>query len=144
MTRQHEQNSVTEAASNTHMTRSEVITGLGLEKYVMQLEVDGLCVVPPEVHGVPMSVFDDMVDFILAKSEALVGCKFSLERGPPAEVSFSGRKGRTSLAEDPAKITQFLILFYFTEHDYIKKLKAYEQEIETLRKNAKSNPQWID
>ena len=109
MTRQHEQNSVTEAASNTHMTRSEVITGLGLEKYVMQLEVDGLCVVPPEVHGVPMSVFDDMVDFILAKSEALVGCKFSLERGPHAEVSFSGKKGRTSLAEDPAKITQFLI-----------------------------------
>ena len=48
----------------------------------MQLEVDGLCVVPPEVHGVPIDVFDDMVDFLLAKAEKLVGCKFSLTKGP--------------------------------------------------------------
>ena len=45
-------------------------------------------------------------------------------------------------------ITNFLAYFHFvfmvSEHDYIKKLKAYENEIETLRKNAKSNPQWID
>ena len=37
-----------------------------------------------------------------------------------------------------------VISFMVSEHDYIKKLKAYENEIETLRKNAKSNPQWID
>lgn len=35
-------------------------------------------------------------------------------------------------------------MILFTEHEYIKKLKSYETEIEKLRKNAKSNPQWID
>ena len=49
-----------------YTNRSQAIAALGLERYVMQLEVDGLCVVPPEVHGVPIDVFDDMVDFLLA------------------------------------------------------------------------------
>ena len=35
-----------------YANRSQAVVDLGLEHYVMQLEVDGLCVVPPEVHGV--------------------------------------------------------------------------------------------
>ena len=50
-----------------YTNRSQAIADLGLERYVMELEVDGLCVVPPEVHGVPINVFDDMVDFLLAR-----------------------------------------------------------------------------
>ena len=30
-----------------YLTRSQNIEDLGLEQYVMRLEVDGLCVVPP-------------------------------------------------------------------------------------------------
>ena len=50
-----------------YTNRSQAIADLGLERHVMELEVDGLCVVPPEVHGVPINVFDDMVDFLLAR-----------------------------------------------------------------------------
>ncbi|GIS19986.1 MAG: hypothetical protein CM15mP120_19020 [Pseudomonadota bacterium] len=35
------------ASHARHSSRSQVIADLGLEQYVMQLEVDGLCVVPP-------------------------------------------------------------------------------------------------
>ena len=55
-----------------YANRSQAVVDLGLEHYVMQLEVDGLCVVPPEVHGVPISIFHDMVNFLLAKAEQLV------------------------------------------------------------------------
>ena len=91
-----------------YVNRSQAVVDLGLEHYVMQLEVDGLCVVPPEVHGVPISIFDDMVNFLLAKAEQLVGCKFSLDKGPHAEVAFQSSQSRSGLAEDPSKITQFL------------------------------------
>lgn len=44
-------------------------------------------------------------------------------------------------------LEQKLILSSVTktkEHEYIKKLKSYAAEIERLRKQAKSNPQWVD
>ena len=40
---------------------------------------------------------------------------------------------------------RFIFFFSrFSEHEYIKKLKSYEAEIEKLKRNLKNNPQWID
>ena len=67
---------------------STTIQDLNLERYVLELEVDGLTVVPPEVHGVPMERFDAMVNLLLARAEEMVGCAFSLDKGPRSDVAF--------------------------------------------------------
>ena len=99
----------------------------------MRLEVDGLCVVPPEVHGVELSMFDQMIDFLLAKSKELVGCEFSLERGPHMEVTFDTPETRTSLAEDPSKITQFLIQKLCTEERMFRDLAINPVALSLIR-----------
>ena len=116
-----------------YANRSQAIVDLGLDKYVMQLEVDGLCVVPPEVHGVPMSAFDEMVEFLLAKSENLVGCKFSLERGPHADVAFRSNQDSSGLAEDSSKNTQFLIQKLCSEHRMFRDLAINAAAIALMR-----------
>ena len=116
-----------------YANRSQAVVDLGLEHYVMQLEVDGLCVVPPEVHGVPISIFDDMVNFLLAKAEQLVGCKFSLDKGPHAEVAFQSSQSRSGLAGDPSKITQFLIQQLCGEHRMFRDLAINATAIALMR-----------
>lgn len=64
------------------------ITALGLEEYVLQLEVDGLAVVPPEVHGVTEERIDELVDRLLARAEEIVGCPFALDVGPQGPIEF--------------------------------------------------------
>ena len=91
------------------MVDSENISQLGLQEYVLQLEVDGLCVVPPDVHGVPLSDFDLMVDVLLAKAQSMVGCPFSLDRGPHAELTFNNGQPQAGIAEDRTRLSQFLI-----------------------------------
>lgn len=122
-----------EPVETKYVTRSENIEDLGLEQYVMRLEVDGLCVVPPEVHGVELSIFDQMIDFLLVKSKELVGCEFSLERGPHMEVTFDTPETRTSLAEDPSKITQFLIQQLCTEERMFRDLAINPVALSLIR-----------
>ena len=126
-------NTTPQTMPTTHATRSQAIVELGLEQYIMQLEVDGLCVVPPEVHGVPLSAFDDMVEFLLAKSEELVGCEFSLDLGPHAEVSFGTSQRRSGLAEDQSKITQFLIQQLCSEHRMFRDLAINPVAVALMR-----------
>ena len=116
-----------------YLTRSQNIEDLGLEQYVMRLEVDGLCVVPPEVHGVELSIFDQMIDFLLVKSKELVGCEFSLERGPHMEVTFDTPETPASLAEDPSKITQFLIQQLCTEERMFRDLAINPVALSLIR-----------
>ena len=50
-------------ATDTGRTRlAPEIAELGLEEYVLQLEVDGLAVIPPEVHGVSEERIDELAD----------------------------------------------------------------------------------
>ena len=56
------------------VTISEQVKQLGLETHVLELEVDRLIVVPPEVHGIAMDRFDNLVELLLAKSERMIGC----------------------------------------------------------------------
>ncbi len=91
---------------------SPEIRELGLERHVLDLEVDGLTIVPPEVHGVPMARFDRMIDLILERAQAMTGSPFSLDRGPHLDLEFpEGALGLAGLSRDasPPKLTQFLI-----------------------------------
>ena len=91
-------------------TISEEITQLGLEPYALDLEIDGLTVVPPEVHCFGMDRIDQLVEMLLAKSEELVGCRFSLDRGPHAELAFSpDADGLSALNKESREPGQFLI-----------------------------------
>lgn len=94
--------------SSTRM--SEEIQRFGLERYVLELEVDGLTVVPPDVHGVPEEAFDAMTDRLLGWSEDLVGCPFSVEGGPSEPVSFTDDTNvLAELSGDQGMPSQFLI-----------------------------------
>lgn len=76
-------------ATDTERTRlAPEIAELGLEEYVLQLEVDGLAVVPPEVHGVAEGRIDELGQLLLARAEEIVGCPFDLDEGPQGEIEF--------------------------------------------------------
>ena len=94
-----------------HPTKlSAAVRELGLAPYVLDLEVNGLTILPPEVHGVAGDCFDRMLDLVLERAEALVGCPFSLARGPHAELEFTPNPGSLiGYTGDENVPTQFLL-----------------------------------
>ena len=60
-------------ALHARRRKREEIDRLGLEPYVLELELNGYTVVPPEVTGVTEVEVDELTDLLLKKSEALVG-----------------------------------------------------------------------
>jgi hypothetical protein len=85
---------------------------LGLESYVLDLELNGVTVVPPEVHGVGKDKIDELVRLILAQAKVLTGCEFDLEKGPLSDLEFpvdaEAELSRLS-PEDAGEPSQFLI-----------------------------------
>jgi ectoine hydroxylase-related dioxygenase (phytanoyl-CoA dioxygenase family) len=118
---------------STHASRSAEISALGLDHYVMQLEVDGLCVVPPEAHGVPIENFDAMVQWLLNKAQDMVGCPFSLDNGPQAALSFGDSRPQRGLAEDREQLTQFLIQRLASEHRLFRDLAINPVAVALIR-----------
>ncbi len=120
----------------THSSKklSPAIKELGLEEYVLQLEVDGLAVLPPEAHGFPMARFDEMVDLILARSEELVGSKFSLDKGPHKKIDFPENPiGLSSQVKDQGEISQFLIQRLGSYHRVFRDLAVNEAATALIR-----------
>ena len=113
--------------------RSAEVAAAGLQEYVLQLEVDGLCIVPPEVHGVPLTQFDAMVDFLLGKAEDMVGCAFSLDSGPavPLRMDTNGRDSR--IADDQSRISQFLIQRLASQHRMFRDLAINPTAVALMR-----------
>lgn len=100
------------AVLETKHSYSDEIRELGLESYVMELEVEGLTVVPPEVHGVSLERIDELQQRILAEAEKMTGVVFDLDNGPLSELEFppaSQGLARISGADDDHQPTQFLI-----------------------------------
>jgi hypothetical protein len=100
------------AVLETKQSYSDEIRELGLEPYVMELEVEGLTVVPPEVHGVSMDRIDELQQRILAEARNMTGVDFDLDKGPLSELEFPpASQGLAALsgAEDDHQPTQFLI-----------------------------------
>ncbi|HAF68309.1 MAG TPA: hypothetical protein DCL16_04225, partial [Acidimicrobiaceae bacterium] len=68
---------------------SSELRELELEAFILQLEVDGLCVVPPEKTGVDSETITAIREQLLSEAEALVGCGFDLDNGPQAELTMN-------------------------------------------------------
>lgn len=101
---------MSEAIAGSPVRISKVISEMNLEPYLLQLEVDGLAVVPPEVHGFAMDRMDQMVALILSKSEEMTGSPFTLENGPELNLGFPERsRGLSAFSAEEGQPTQFLI-----------------------------------
>jgi len=81
----------------------------GLETYALELDLNGYTVVPPEVTGVTTADVDALCDGLLAKSEELVGCKFTIEGGAECGLDFSDYGGTLEL-QSGAKPSQFQLM----------------------------------
>lgn len=113
---------------------SPEIAEFGLEPYVLDLEVDGLTVVPREVHGVPLERFDEMAEWLLRRSEELVGCPFDLDDGPGAEVAFaSDANVLAEVAGDRGEPSQFLIQRLASQHRLFRDLALNPVAVALMR-----------
>ena len=89
---------------------SDEVKELNLESYVLELEADGLTVVPPEVTGVSAEFFDRCTDVLLTQFTAMTrGCPISLEAGPEGELSWPERRASALAPKDAPPPTQMLI-----------------------------------
>ena len=66
-----------------------------LENYALELEVDGLTVVPPEVTGVDTELMDRCVQVLLSRfTELSNGCPITIEQGPIGDLEWSTPEGK--------------------------------------------------
>ena len=96
--------------SNTTTLHGD-IAKLGLEQYALELEADGLTIVPPEVTGINQKTIDHCIEALLEKfTEMTGGCPINLEDGPTGNLSWPKLEKRTSLRpKDAPRPTQMLI-----------------------------------
>ncbi len=100
------------AVQETKRKYSDEIRELGLERHVLELEVDGLTVVPPEVHGVDIARIDELGQRILEEAKNLTGVDFDLDNGPRGELQFpkdSSRRAKLAGAKEDFQPSQFII-----------------------------------
>ena len=87
---------------------------LGIAEYAETLAEDGYVIVPPEVTGVTPKVIERLTELILAHSEKLVGCPWSVEDGPAQDITFGGFPGTLELmhaeAQAPVEPAQFQLM----------------------------------
>ncbi|HAN07294.1 MAG TPA: hypothetical protein DCP89_02220 [Acidimicrobiaceae bacterium] len=96
------------AALETRM--SSEVQELGLESFVLQLEVDGLCVVPPERTGVQPETIKAIRDHLLSEAEQIVGCGFDLNAGPDIPLTMSPDENVIArFSGDSGEPTQFIV-----------------------------------
>ncbi len=60
--------------SNENSKLPEEIVEYKLEQYALELETDGLTIVPPEVTGISEEFIDACVEVLLAKFTEMTGC----------------------------------------------------------------------
>jgi ectoine hydroxylase-related dioxygenase (phytanoyl-CoA dioxygenase family) len=98
------------ASIRTATPLSSGLSELGLESHILELELDGLTVVPPEVHGFGIDRCDQAVDLILRRAEALTASSFSLEQGPSKRLAFAPRANVLAGPDaDKGEPTQFML-----------------------------------
>ena len=95
--------------NDVQQARQNLVSELGLEKYVLELELNGFTVVPPEVTTVTTAQVEVLTRLLLEKSEQLVGCRFSVEEGSECELDFGEYRGTLEL-QSGAKPSQFQIM----------------------------------
>ena len=94
-----------------------------LEAFLLQLEVDGLCVVPPEKTGVDPETIRAIREQLLCEAEELVGCRFDLETGPEAELTMNTDDNVIARSTgDDGEPTQFLVQQLCARHRLFRDL----------------------
>jgi hypothetical protein len=125
---------MSEVIAESPVRISKVISDMNLEPYLLQLEVDGLAVVPPEVHGFGMDRFDEMVELILTKAQEMTGSPFTLEGGPELELTFPGNsRGLSAFSAEAGQPTQFLIQQLGRMHRIFRDLAVNRAAIALIR-----------
>jgi len=114
---------------NRHQVQklSESAKQLGLEEYILQLELDGLAIVPPEVTGVDMDTIDQAARLMLDDAEAITGSAFNLEQGPEQELEwpappFGLHLGDLKAAGEIGEVTQFQLQSLSSRHRVFRDL----------------------
>lgn len=100
---------------------------LKLEPYVLQLELDGLAVVPPEVAGVEPEDLELAVDLLLADAANITGSEFRLDSGPDQELEWSAppfglHLGDLKAAGEIGEVTQFQLQSLASRHRVFRDL----------------------
>lgn len=89
---------------------SEEITSRNLEQYALDLEVNGLTIVPPEVTGINSEVVNRCTEVLLSKfTEITDGCPITLEDGPTGELSWPQPQQRRQQGDNAPAPSQMLI-----------------------------------
>jgi hypothetical protein len=92
-----------------HAARQALVQAHGLERHAHELDLHGYTVVPPSVTGVTEADLDALTEALLAKSEELVGCRFSVQDGPACALDFGDYRGTLEL-QSGAKPSQFQLM----------------------------------
>ena len=89
---------------------SDEIKTRGLERYVLELETDGLTIVPPDVTGVTPEFLDRCTEVLLARfTEMTGGCPISIEEGPTGELTWPEMPTGGLAGDNAPPPTQMLI-----------------------------------
>jgi len=89
---------------------SDEIKDLSLERYVLELETDGLTIVPTEVTGVTPEFLDRCTEVLLARfTEMTGGCPITIEDGPTGELTWPEDMAGGLRGENAPPPTQMLI-----------------------------------
>ena len=89
---------------------SEEVKRLGLERYVLELESDGLTIVPPEVTGVTRELLDRCTEALLGRfTEMTGGCPITVADGPQAKLAWPDGAHAGLGGEDGPEPTQMII-----------------------------------
>ena len=91
---------------------SAEIRGLGLERFVLELETDGLTIVPPEVTGVTPELLDRCTEVLCQRFEEMTGCPINVEDGPLGELEW------------PTEAANFFRFPYLEQNQNIPRLAA--------------------
>jgi ectoine hydroxylase-related dioxygenase (phytanoyl-CoA dioxygenase family) len=106
------------------------IRELRLEPYVLELELNGLTVIPPDVHGFGMDRVDVMVEWILKRAAELTRSSFTLERGPSKRLGLAPGVERRGPLGGP---TQFLLQKLTTQHRVFRDLAVNPVSVTLMR-----------
>lgn len=88
---------------------SDEIKQFGLEPYVLELESEGMTIVPPEVTGVAPELLDRCTEVLLGRFTEMTGCPISIEEGPMGELAFPDPPAALRARAQRGKPTQMLI-----------------------------------
>lgn len=81
-----------------------------------------------------MDRFDGMVELLLAKSAQMIGCRFTLDRGPHADLEFSpNTAGLSAVDKDNRKPGQFLIQQLGRHHRLFRDLAINPTAVALMR-----------